>query len=406
MKKASEEGFFIKLSSKIQKCELSPIRKFAPFPDAARARGIKIYPLNIGQPDIETPAAFFDAVRNFESPVLEYAPSDGIPAYLKAVHDYYTRIGIELEPGDMLATAGGSEALSITLACILDDGDELLTAEPFYPNYSTFTQVTGATIRPIPTFAEEGFRYAVRERIEPLINEHTRAILMTNPGNPTGYVLSRAEMRVIADIAKEHDLYVVSDEVYREFVYGGEEMTSMLEFEDLHDNVIVVDSVSKRFSACGARVGVVVSRNKAFMTEAMKICQGRLCVATLDQVGAAALYSVGPEYFAAVREEYKRRRDTALKKLLAIPGVVCEQPEGAFYLMAKLPVDSTDKFQQWLLEEFNADGDTVMLTPGEGFYATPGKGVNEARLAYVLKQADLERAMDVLALGIAAYNAR
>lgn len=396
----------MKLSSKIQKCELSPIRKFAPFADAARARGIKIYPLNIGQPDIETPAAFFDAVRNFESPVLEYAPSAGIPAYLKAVHDYYTRIGIELEPGDMLATAGGSEALSITLACILDDGDELLTAEPFYPNYSTFTQVTGATIRPIPTFAEEGFRYAVRERIEPLINEHTRAILMTNPGNPTGYVLSRAEMRVIADIAKEHDLYVVSDEVYREFVYGGEEMTSMLEFEDLHDNVIVVDSVSKRFSACGARVGVVVSRNKAFMTEAMKICQGRLCVATLDQVGAAALYSVGPEYFAAVREEYKRRRDTALKKLLAIPGVVCEQPEGAFYLMAKLPVDSTDKFQQWLLEEFNADGDTVMLTPGEGFYATPGKGVNEARLAYVLKQADLECAMDVLALGIAAYNAR
>ncbi len=396
----------MKLSSKIQKCELSPIRKFAPFADAARARGIKIYPLNIGQPDIETPAAFFDAVRNFESPVLEYAPSAGIPAYLKAVHDYYTRIGIELEPGDMLATAGGSEALSMTLACILDDGDELLTAEPFYPNYSTFTQVTGATIRPIPTFAEEGFRYAVRERIEPLINEHTRAILMTNPGNPTGYVLSRAEMRVIADIAKEHDLYVVSDEVYREFVYGGEEMTSMLEFEDLHDNVIVVDSVSKRFSACGARVGVVVSRNKAFITEAMKICQGRLCVATLDQVGAAALYSVGPEYFAAVREEYKRRRDTALKKLLAIPGVVCEQPEGAFYLMAKLPVDSTDKFQQWLLEEFNADGDTVMLTPGEGFYATPGKGVNEARLAYVLKQADLERAMDVLALGIAAYNAR
>ncbi len=396
----------MKLSSKIQKCELSPIRKFAPFADAARARGIKIYPLNIGQPDIETPAAFFDAVRNFESPVLEYAPSAGVPAYLKAVHDYYTRIGIELEPGDMLATAGGSEALSMTLACILDDGDELLTAEPFYPNYSTFTQVTGATIRPIPTFAEEGFRYAVRERIEPLINEHTRAILMTNPGNPTGYVLSRAEMRVIADIAKEHDLYVVSDEVYREFVYGGEEMTSMLEFEDLHNNVIVVDSVSKRFSACGARVGVVVSRNKAFMTEAMKICQGRLCVATLDQVGAAALYSVGPEYFAAVREEYKRRRDTALKKLLAIPGVVCEQPEGAFYLMAKLPVDSTDKFQQWLLEEFNADGDTVMLTPGEGFYATPGKGVNEARLAYVLKQADLERAMDVLALGIAAYNAR
>ena len=376
----------MKLSSKIQKCELSPIRKFAPYADAARARGVRIYPLNIGQPDIETPAEFFNAVREFKSPVLEYAPSAGVPVYLKAVHDYYTRIGLDLAPEDMLATSGGSEALDMTLACILDDGDELLTAEPFYPNYSTFTQLTGATIRPIPTFAEEGFRYAIRERIEPLINEHTRAILITNPGNPTGYVLSRAEMRLIADIAKEHGLYIVSDEVYREFVYGGEEMTS--------------------FSACGARVGVVVSRNRAFMTEAMKICQARLCVATLDQVGAAALYSVGPEYFAAVREEYKRRRDTALKKLLAIPGVVCEQPEGAFYLMAKLPVDSTDRFQQWLLEEFNADGDTVMLTPGEGFYATPGKGVDEARLAYVLKQADLERAMDVLALGIAAYNAR
>ena len=396
----------MKLSSKIQKCELSPIRKFAPYADAARARGIRIFPLNIGQPDIETPVEFFNAVREFKSPVLEYAPSAGVPEYLNAVHNYYTRIGIDLAPEDMLATAGGSEALGMTLACILDDGDELLTPEPFYPNYSTFTQVTGATIRPIPTFAEEGFRYAIRERIEPLINEHTRAILLTNPGNPTGYVLSRAEMRLIADIAKEHDLYIVSDEVYREFVYGGEEMTSMLEFDDMHENVIVVDSVSKRFSACGARVGVVVSRNRAFMTEAMKICQGRLCVATLDQIGAAALYSVKPEYFAAVREEYKRRRDAALKKLLAIPGVICEQPEGAFYLMAKLPVDSTDKFQQWLLEEFNADGDTVMLTPGEGFYATPGKGVDEARMAYVLKQEDLERAMDVLALGIKAYNER
>lgn len=396
----------MKLSTKIQKCELSPIRKYAPYAAAARARGIKIYPLNIGQPDIETPAAFFEAVRAFKSSVLEYAPSDGVPEYLKAVHDYYLRIGLDLAPEDILATAGGSEALSIALACILDDGDELLVPEPFYPNYSTFTQLTGATIRPIPTFAEEGFRYAMRERIEPLINEHTRGILLTNPGNPTGYVLSRDEMRVIADIAKENDLYVISDEVYREFVYGGEEMTSMLEFPDTHENVIVVDSVSKRFSACGARVGALVSRNRAVMTEAMKICQTRLCVATLDQVGAAALYSVEPSYFASVREEYKRRRDAALKKLLAIPGVVCKQPEGAFYFMVKLPVDDTDKFQQWLLEEFDADGDTVMITPGEGFYATPGKGRNEARMAYVLKQADLERAMDVLAIAIEKYNSR
>lgn len=394
----------MKLSSKIQKCELSPIRKYAPYADAARARGIKIYPLNIGQPDIETPVEFFNAVREFKSPVLEYAPSGGVPVYLKAVHDYYTRIGLDLEPSDILATAGGSEALWIALACILDDGDELLAPEPFYPNYSTFTQMTGATIRPIPTFAEEGFRYAVRERIESLINEHTRGILMTNPGNPTGYVLSRAEMRVIADIAKEHGLYVISDEVYREFVYGGEEMTSMLEFADTHENVIVIDSVSKRFSACGARIGCLISRNREFMANALKYCQARLSVATLDQIAAAALYSVGPEYFEQVRQEYKRRRDTVVRKLHEIPGVICECPRGAFYLMAALPVDDAEKFQLWLLQEFEDHGDTVMFSAGEPFYATPGKGCNEIRIAYVLKQEDLERAMDLLALGIRKYN--
>ena len=396
----------MKFSSKIQRCELSPVRKFYPYEVAAVEKGLTVHHLNIGQPDIETPKEFFDAVAHFSDSVLAYAPAPGENCFLEATRRYYESLGFHITCDDILATYGGSEALQIVLSCILEEGDEVLVPEPFYPNYTTFVNITGGKIVPIPTSAEEGYRFAKRELIEPRITERTRAILMTNPGNPTGYVLSRAEMRVIADIAKEHDLYVVSDEVYREFVYGGEEMTSMLEFDDMHENVIVVDSVSKRFSACGARVGVVVSRNRAFMTEAMKICQGRLCVATLDQIGAAALYSVKPEYFAAVREEYKRRRDAALKKLLAIPGVICEQPEGAFYLMGKLPVDSTDKFQQWLLEEFNADGDTVMLTPGEGFYATPGKGVDEARMAYVLKQEDLERAMDVLALGIKAYNER
>ena len=380
----------MKLSTKIQKCELSPIRKYAPYAAAARARGIKIYPLNIGQPDIETPAAFFEAVRAFKSSVLEYAPSDGVPEYLKAVHDYYLRIGLDLAPEDILATAGGSEALSIALACILDDGDELLVPEPFYPNYSTFTQLTGATIRPIPTFAEEGFRYAMRERIEPLINEHTRGILLTNPGNPTGYVLSRDEMRVIADIAKENDLYVISDEVYREFVYGGEEMTSMLEFPDTHENVIVVDSVSKRFSACGARVGALVSRNRAVMTEAMKICQTRLCVATLDQVGAAALYSVEPSYFASVREEYKRRRDAALKKLLAIPGVVCEQPEGAFYAFPDISAFglTSQEFCEQLLER-----QKVVCIPGSAFGAC---GEGHIRVAYTCEEGMLQAAVERL----------
>ncbi|MBU5626570.1 pyridoxal phosphate-dependent aminotransferase [Oscillibacter sp. MSJ-2] len=396
----------MKFSSKILKCGLSPMRKFHPYAVAAEKKGRNIYHLNIGQPDIETPKAFFDAVKNFEQPVLAYAASPGVPAYIDAVREYYGKLNIPLENGDILATTGGSEALEMVLACILDDGDEILIPEPFYPNYNTFVKVTGASIRPIPTTAEEGYHYADREKIESLINEHTRAIMVTNPGNPTGVVLSRDEMRMIVDVAKAHDLFVIGDEVYREFVYAGQSLASLAEFDDAAENVVVVDSVSKRFSACGARIGVLVSRNKDLMAQAMKWCQGRLCSATLDQVGAAALYSVGPDYFAKVREEYKLRRDTVMRKLADIPGVVCKCPEGAFYIMAKLPVDDADAFQTWLLEEFEDHGDTVMFAPGEGFYGTPGKGKDEIRIAYVLKQADLERAMDLLALGIQAYNAR
>lgn len=396
----------MKFSSKIEKCGLSPMRKFHPFAVAAEARGRKIYHLNIGQPDIETPAAFFDAVKDFKQPVLAYAPSPGVPELVEAVRGYYAKLGIKLDSGDILAATGGSEALEMVLECILDDGDEILIPEPFYPNYNTFTRVTGGKIHPIPTTPEEGYYYADRKKIESEINEHTRAIMVTNPGNPTGVVLTHDEMKLIVDIAKEHNLFVIGDEVYREFVYGGEKLATMLEFEDAADHVIVVDSVSKRFSACGARVGVLISRNKELMSHAMKYCQGRLCSATLDQVGAAALYGVGPDYFAAVRDEYKKRRDTCMAGLKKIPGVVCECPKGAFYIMAKLPVDNTDTFQQWLLEHFEDHGDTVMFAPGEGFYATPGKGRDEVRLAYVLKQADLERAMELLALGIKAYNAR
>lgn len=396
----------MKFSSKIERCGLSPMRKFHPFAVAAQDKGRKIYHLNIGQPDIETPSAFFAAVKDFKQPVLAYAPSPGVPEFVEAVRGYYAKLNIKLDSGDILAATGGSEALEMVLECILDDGDEILIPEPFYPNYNTFTRVTGGKIHPIPTTPEEGYHYADRKKIEAEINEHTRAIMVTNPGNPTGVVLTHDEMKLIVDIAKEHNLFVIGDEVYREFVYGGEKLATMLEFEDAADNVIVIDSVSKRFSACGARVGVLISRNKELMSHAMKYCQGRLCSATLDQVGAAALYSVGPEYFAAVRDEYKKRRDTCMEGLKKIPGVVCECPKGAFYIMAKLPVDNTDTFQQWLLEHFEDHGDTVMFAPGEGFYATPGKGRDEVRLAYVLKQADLERAMELLALGIKAYNAR
>ena len=397
----------MKFSSKIQACELSPIRKFHPYVLAAEAKGRKVHHLNIGQPDIETPKAFFDAVSNFGKAVLEYAPSTGVECYLEAVRDYYTNLGFPITCDDIMATHGGSEALEIIMSCILEDGDEILIPEPFYPNYSTFVEITGASIRPIPTDPEKGYRYATREQIEPLINAHTRAILVTNPGNPTGVVLNHQEMRLLADIAKEHEIFLISDEVYREIVYTGEKLSSMLEFQDAAGNVIVVDSVSKRFSSCGARVGALISRNQELMAQAMKICQGRLCAATLDQVGAAAMYRELPaEYYTSVREEYQRRRDTVVESLSKIPGIRFSHPDGAFYVMATLPVDDAEKLQYFLLEEFEDHGETVMYTPAESFYATPGKGRNEIRIAYVTNPAELSRSIELLGLGIAAYNAR
>ena len=397
----------MKFSSKIEACGLSPIRKFRPYVVEAEAKGRKVLHLNIGQPDIETPKAFFDAIQSFGESVLAYAPSPGVESYVEAVRDYYTGMGYPISCDDILATYGGSEALQIIFSCILEDGDEVLVPEPYYPNYDTFIRITGATIRPIPTSPEEGYRFASRERVEPFINEHTRAILMTNPGNPTGVVLRPEERQLMADIAREHDLFLISDEVYRELVYGGEKPSSMLEYTDAAENVIVVDSVSKRFSATGSRVGVVVSRNKELMAHAMKICQGRLCAATLDQVGAAALYrSMTPAYYEDLRAEYQRRRDAVVEGLSKIPGVKFNSPEGAFYLMVTLPVDDAEKLQYFLLQEFEDHGETVMYAPGEGFYATPGKGRNEIRIAYVTNPAELRRSVELLGLGIAAYNAR
>ncbi len=396
----------MKFSSKIEKCSLSPIRKFYPYQVEANKRGIKIYHLNIGQPDIATPPAYFDALRNFRQPVLAYAPSPGIPDMIEAVRKYYSGIGIEYAASDTLITTGGSEALTIALNSILEEGDEIIVPEPFYPNYLTFVNLTGASIRPVHTTAEEGYHFASREKIEPLINERTRAILFTNPGNPTGTVLSPEELRLMADIAREHNLFLIGDEVYREFVYGGEKLASIGEFEDIADNAIIVDSVSKRFSACGARIGAMITRNHALQQHALKYCQARLSVATLDQVASAALYGVGSDYFAETREEYRCRRDAIYNKLSAIPGVVCKEPKGAFYVMAKLPVDDTDAFQTWLLTDFSDNGETVMYAPGAGFYATPGLGRNEVRLAYVLNCRDIERAMDLLTLAISRYNAR
>ena len=394
----------MKFSSKALRCQQSPMRKFHPYAVAAAAAGKKIYHLNIGQPDIQTPPQLFEAVRSFHEATLAYAPSPGIPALIDAICSYYARIGVTLDAGNVLVTTGGSEALQIACNCILDDGDEIIVPEPFYPNYHTFITTAGASIHPLHTKPEEDYFFADRAKIEACITSKTKAIMITNPGNPTGTCLTRDEMKMILDVAVEHDLYLIADEVYREFAYETGELLSFLQFGYGYENLILIDSVSKRFSACGARIGCLISRNVEFMAQALKYCQARLSVATLDQVAAAALYSVGPEYFAAVREEYHRRRDTVVRKLHEIPGVVCECPKGAFYLMAALPVDDAEKFQQWLLEEFDDHGDTVMFAAGGPFYATPGKGLNEIRIAYVLKQEDLERAMDLLALGIQKYN--
>ena len=395
----------MKISINANRCEPSPMRKFHPLAVKAKERGRKIYHLNIGQPDIETPAEFYEAVRKFDHDTLAYAASPGMPLLIEAIRSYYGKLGVELEPDDILITTGGSEALLFTCLSILDPYTEVVIPEPYYPNYTTFVHAAGGVIRALHTGPEEGYRYADRKRIEKLITKNTRAIMVTNPGNPTGVVLDESEMRMIADIAKEHDLFLISDEVYREFCYDDRfGIPTMGRFRDIDDNLIIIDSVSKRFSACGARIGCVITKNKELQQAILKFCQSRLSVATMDQVGAAALYSVSEQFYAACKEEYKLRRDTVVQGLRNIPGVLVEEPMGAFYVMARLPVDDSDKFQRWLLNEFEDNGETVMFAPGAPFYETPGSGRNEVRIAYVLEQNKLQRAMELLAKGIARYQ--
>ena len=362
--------------------------------------------MNIGQPDLETPKAFYEAMHQYDQPTLAYEASPGMPVLIEAIQEYYSGLGVKLEAEDIFITTGGSEALLFTFLSILDPYTEVIIPEPYYPNYTTFVHAAGGVIRALHTGPEEGYHYANKKRIEKLITKNTRAIMITNPGNPTGVVLTEEEMRMIADIAKKHDLFLISDEVYREFCYDDKfGIPTMGRFADINDNLVIIDSVSKRFSACGARVGCVITKNKELQQAILKFCQSRLSVATVDQLSAAALFSVDPEFYKHSKDEYRRRRDTVVSMLRQIPGVMVEEPMGAFYVMARLPVDDADKFQRWLLEEFSDNNETVMFAPGAPFYETPGSGINEVRIAYVLKQEDLERAMQLLAKGIEKYRA-
>ena len=396
----------MKLSEKIQAMELSPIRKFVPYADAARAAGKKVYGLNIGQPDIKTPQVFFDAVKNFDEEVLAYANSHGVAELLDALAGYYKRIGLDFEPKDLLVTNGGSEAINMLMTAILDPEDEVIMAEPFYTNYKTFVGQAGGKVVAIPTTAEDGYQYAVREKIEKVITPKTKAMCIINPGNPTGKVLSKEEMKLIVDIALEHDLFIIADEVYREFIYDGKEMTTFGSFKEAQQNVIIVDSVSKRFSACGARIGSIASKNEELMSNLMKLAQARLCCPTLDQIGAAALYRLDPSYFDDIKKEYEHRRNVSVEALNEIKGIKYGVPEGAFYITAQLPVDNAENFLTFLLTEFDVDGETCMFAPAGGFFSTPGVGQSDMRIAYVLNAEDMKAGINIIKEGIKAYNNR
>jgi len=396
----------MQLSNKIQSMELSPIRKFVPYADAARAQGKKVYGLNIGQPDIKTPRAFFDTVKNFDQEVLAYENSQGNAKLLESLVGYYKRIGLNFEKKDLLITNGGSEALSMLMTAMLNEGDEVIMAEPFYTNYKTFIKAAGGELVAIPTTADDGYQYAVKEKIEAVITPKTKAIAIINPGNPTGKVLTHDEMQLIVDIVVKHDLFLICDEVYREFVYDGKSMSSFGEFKEAEQNVVIVDSVSKRFSACGARIGSIASKNADLMQNLMKICQARLCVPTLDQVGSAALYDLDPSYFNEIKAEYEHRRNVAVEALNEIEGIKYGVPEGAFYITCQLPVDNAENFLIFLLTEFDVNGETCMFAPAGGFYGTPGVGQSDIRIAYVLKAEDMKAGINIIKEGIKAYNAR
>lgn len=396
----------MRLSNRILKMQFSPIRKLAPFAAEARKRGTKVYFLNIGQPDVKTPTAFYDAICHYRPEVLEYGDSQGVQALQDSFIEYYKKWGTEYTRNQLFITNGGSEAIILTFTVLCDPGDEILTPEPYYTNYNNFAEQADAKIVPFLTKAEDGFHLPSKEAITSRISSRTRAILISNPGNPTGVVYTPEELRMLAAIVKEHDLFLIADEVYREFVYDGLQYTSALSLKDIEDKVIMIDSISKRYSACGARIGSVSSKNNDFNYNIMKLLQARLCVAGVEQIGAAALKDTPASYFDETRAEYQTRRDIIMDGLAKIPGVVCKKPSGAFYIVAKLPVDDAEEFATFMLAEFSHDGKTIMVAPAAGFYSTPGLGKDEIRMAYCINQEALKDAMHILALGIEAYRAK
>jgi len=394
----------MELSKRAREIQASPIRKLNPIANATKAKGIKVYHLNIGQPDLHTPPEMLKAYHEFSDKILAYGPSQGLDLYREGLVKYYKRCEIEVKPDDIIVTTAGSEAITFAMMVVCEVGDEIMVPEPFYTNYNGFATMAGINLVPITTYAEDGFALPDNSTIEAKITNKTRAIMLCNPGNPTGTVYSNDEIFRIAELAKRRGLFFISDEVYREFIYDGLTHTSVLDVPDFEENAILVDSVSKRYSACGARIGCIVSRNKELMASVLKFAQARLCPPTVDQLAANAGINLPDSYFEQIRTEYQSRRDLVMSELDKIPGIVCRKPEGAFYINVKLPIENSEDFIIWMLKEFQIDNETVMAAPGDGFYATEGLGKNELRLAYILCQEDLKKAMSIFAKGLATYQ--
>lgn len=395
-----------KISSKGMEMPASPIRKLTPFADQAKKSGKKIYHLNIGQPDIETPEVMLDAIRNIDFKVWAYTPSEGTTEYREKLAGYYNNLGYQLSSRDILVTNGGSEAITIAMQTCLNPGEEIIIPEPFYANYNGFACSAGLIVKPIMSAIETGFALPAISEFEKLITPKTKAIAICNPNNPTGYLYSREELEALKVLCLKHDLYLFSDEAYREFCYDGREFISPMHLEGLEQNVIVFDTVSKRYSACGARLGCLVTKNKDVLHVALKFAQARLSPPAVAQIAATAAVDTPQRYFDDVNKEYTLRRNILVEGLNAIEGVYCPNPGGAFYVVAKLPIDDSDKFCQWMLEEFSYENQTVMMAPATGFYSTPGAGKNEVRLAYVLKTEDLQNALVCLQKGLEKYPGR